>query len=203
MPMAPIFSLWQQIIVEIFKSTVPNGIDCLPLLCRWRRCSRCSWWFRFRCRVGRQGGSPAPLYRYHGWWRAAVGAGRLNTHPRAYFCNPYTYSHCKDKIPKIRNKNIPRKGKRTQFFYSSFLSLQCNKNPIYVFSEKELGRSLFQFPHSCVCEWCKYSAILVCLFCWWKICRPILVICKSFKDTWKCECGNWDWGRPDSFSGNT
>jgi hypothetical protein len=82
--------------------------------------------------------------------------------------------HCKDKIPKIRNK------------YSQ---------------KRNCARPQSQFPHSCVCERFIYSHGSVCLFCCRKLCGPILGIYKNRSQTherWKLGL------RPrNSFSGNT
>ncbi len=66
--------------------------------------------------------------------------------------------------------------------------IHCNKNPIYVFPEKELCSSV---PISTfMCLWAIYLFPgSVCLFCWRKICGPILGINKSLTDTWMWKLG--------------
>jgi hypothetical protein len=56
---------------------------------------------------------------------------------------------------------------------------------------KGIARHLSKFPHSCVCERVIYFLRWVCLFCYRKICGPIMVIYKSLTDM---KSGNLDWG---------
>ncbi len=66
--------------------------------------------------------------------------------------------HCKDKIPKFRNKYSPKRNMGVSVPISTFMRLWV----IYIFPR------------------------LVCLFCWRKYvdCRPILGLNKSLTDTW-------------------
>ncbi len=69
--------------------------------------------------------------------------------------------HCKDTIPKIRQKNPQKRNCAASFPISTFMCLST----IYI------------FPPS------------VCLFCCRKICGPILGMYKSLKDTWMWKFG--------------
>ncbi len=69
--------------------------------------------------------------------------------------------HCKDTIPKIRNKYSQKRNFAASFPISTFMCMWV----IYI------------FPRS------------VCLFCYRKICLPILRIYKSFTDSWMWKIG--------------
>ncbi len=79
------------------------------------------------------------------------------------------------------------------------LRLHCNKNPIYVFPEKELRGLSPNFHTECVCERFVYSQYRSAYKSCRKICGPILGIYNSLTDTWMCQLGL----KPhNSFSGN-
>ncbi len=78
--------------------------------------------------------------------------------------------HCKDTIPKIRDKYSQKRNCATWVPISTFMCLWA----IYIFARS------------------------VCLFCYRKICGPILEIYKTLTDTWMW---NWHWGRTIPFLG--
>ncbi len=88
-------------------------------------------------------------------------------------CRVHRWNHTAKRLYRKFETNVPRKG---------------------------IARPQSQFPHSCVCERFIYSHN-----------RPAYSAARKYLDRyWKYinrsqthECGNWDWGRRNSFSGNT
>ncbi len=91
---------------------------------------------------------------------------------RKHLCFCKINLHCKDTIPKIRNKYSQKRNSAASVTIST---LMC-------------PWTIYIFPRS------------VCIFCSRKIFGPIMEIYKSLTDTVH-ECGNWNWGRAIPFLG--
>jgi hypothetical protein len=103
------------------------------------------------------------LLSYTKPFSAILRPNELNTKPTELRRTiPRLSLHWKEKMPKIRNYNILRKG---------------------------ITWPQSQFPHSCVCERFIYSHLWTCLFCCRKYADLSLRIYKSLTDTWMWKWG--------------